>query len=149
MLVPTEIRDMRPGDLNAVIALNERANEYAWRATTVQRCFEVGYSFKLLWRGDEIVAIAIYQVESNESHLFNISVAPEHHRQGYGAKLLTYVIEDSRAQGAHKLMLEVRASNTGAMAMYEKFKFRQVAHRKDYYPMGEAREDAYIYHLTL
>ena len=85
-----------------------------------------------------------------ETHLLNITTVPQHRRQGCARLLLEALQAWSRLQGAECLWLEVRASNSGARALYEQVGFRQVGRRRDYYPAdGGQREDAVIMSLPL
>ena len=85
-----------------------------------------------------------------ETHLLNITTVPLHRRRGCARLLLEALHAWSRLQGAECLWLEVRASNTGARALYEAIGFRQVGRRRDYYPAdGGRREDAVIMSLAL
>ena len=85
-----------------------------------------------------------------ETHLLNITTVPQHRRQGCARLLLEALQAWSRLQGAECLWLEVRASNSGARALYEQVGFRQVGRRRDYYPAdGGQREDAVIMSLAL
>jgi ribosomal-protein-alanine N-acetyltransferase len=47
------------------------------------------------------------------------------------------------------LWLEVRASNTAAIALYESLGFNEATIRRNYYPAKEGREDAIIMALPL
>ena len=47
-------------------------------------------------------------------------------------------------QGANKLFLEVRQSNTPAQRLYTSAGMHQIGRRKDYYPLGGGREDAIL-----
>ena len=52
------------------------------------------------------------------------------------------LIAELKKRGSHALMLEVRVSNAGAIALYEKLGFYQVGCRKNYY--RNPKEDALI-----
>ena len=55
-----------------------------------------------------------------------------------------------RGQGAQWLWLEVRQSNVRALQVYERYGFKQVSIRKDYYPAGrQQREHAVVMSLKL
>lgn len=65
-----------------------------------------------------------------------IAVDPGRQGRGIGAALLGALVDDAIAQGATHLMLEVRADNTPALALYERFGFARVSVRRRYYPDG-------------
>lgn len=78
----------------------------------------------------------------DEAELLDIGVAPTARRQGLGARLLAEVIATARAAGATRLMLEVRAGNQAAQALYQRAGFMVTGRRKGYYPAPDGREDA-------
>jgi ribosomal-protein-alanine N-acetyltransferase len=73
-------------------------------------------------------------------HLMNIAVAPEQRRRGVATELIGSLFEEA-GEGA-RFTLEVRTSNSGAIAMYERFGFRPAGHRRRYY--HDTGEDALI-----
>jgi ribosomal-protein-alanine N-acetyltransferase len=70
----------------------------------------------------------------DELHINTIAVRPELRGQGIGRRLLAYVLDEARAQGARRALLEVRASNAAAIKLYTAFGFTLDAVRKGYYP---------------
>jgi ribosomal protein S18 acetylase RimI-like enzyme len=72
-------------------------------------------------------------VASDEHEILNLVVAPEARRQGLAHELLTHAL----AQAAGSWFLEVRASNTAAIRLYEKLGFVTEARRVRYYHDGE------------
>jgi ribosomal-protein-alanine N-acetyltransferase len=73
-------------------------------------------------------------------HLMNIAVDPDHRREGHGRDLIDALIE--RAGADANITLEVRVSNTPAIALYESYGFRGVGTRRRYY--SDTGEDAII-----
>ena len=74
---------------------------------------------------------------SGETHIINMAVHPENRKQGIGNKLLEAVLNEKDV-----FFLEVRASNDVAQKLYEKYGFKKVGTRKNYYE--DNGEDAYI-----
>jgi ribosomal-protein-alanine N-acetyltransferase len=66
--------------------------------------------------------------------------------RGIAKSLVTTALETGLAQSAHRAVLEVRASNRAAQALYEGFGFRQVAVRSKYY--SNPVEDAVLMELN-
>ncbi len=106
------------------------------------------FNLKLLV-DEKMVGFAITQSVSDEATLFNIAVHPQNQHRGYGRLLLEWLIEQLHARSVATLWLEVRASNKGAIALYERLQFNQVSIRPDYYPCSRGREDAIIMALSL
>ncbi|MFI3177939.1 MAG: ribosomal protein S18-alanine N-acetyltransferase, partial [Methylococcaceae bacterium] len=83
-----------------------------------------------------------------EAHILNISVDPVEKNQGIGRKMLENLIDVARGR-AETVFLEVRPSNTAAIALYEDVGFNEIGVRKGYYPAENGREDAIMLALTL
>jgi ribosomal-protein-alanine N-acetyltransferase len=73
-------------------------------------------------------------------HLMNIAVDPAVRRRGFGHRLLEGLFE--RAGQDASYTLEVRTSNTPAIALYEQYGFRAAGTRPRYYQ--DTGEDAMI-----
>ncbi len=73
-------------------------------------------------------------------HLMNIAVDPALRRRGVATALLEQMLE--RAGPEESYTLEVRPSNTVAIALYERFGFRAAGTRRRYYQ--DTGEDAVI-----
>ena len=89
---------------------------------------------------DTIVGYGGLHVLFDEGEIMNIAVSPAYRRAGIGAALLTALL--NAAADAEAVFLEVRASNSGAIALYERFGFEKIAVRKNYYRLPT--EDAHI-----
>jgi ribosomal-protein-alanine N-acetyltransferase len=77
----------------------------------------------------------------DDAHVTNIAVSPRAHRQGFATRLLAELAWASIEHGATALTLEVRVSNVGAQALYERFGFESAGIRAKYY---ENVEDAIV-----
>jgi ribosomal-protein-alanine N-acetyltransferase len=78
----------------------------------------------------------------DEIHINNLAVRPALRGHGIGTALLTRVFEEADRLGAPAATLEVRASNTGAIRLYERLGFVRSGTRRDYY--SQPVEDAAI-----
>lgn len=78
----------------------------------------------------------------HEGEIANIAVAVGWQRRGVGATLLDDVLAAGRAAGVRSMYLEVRASNSGAQALYAGRGFRAVGSRRRYY--SNPTEDALV-----
>ncbi|MBE7044290.1 MAG: ribosomal-protein-alanine N-acetyltransferase [Ruminococcaceae bacterium] len=83
-----------------------------------------------------------YWQVADEGDITNIAVHPDYRRQGIAKKLLETVIKCAKKQALVLMTLEVRKSNQAAISLYEKYGFRQIGMRKNYYT--NPREDALI-----
>lgn len=92
-----------------------------------------------------LLGYAVLSTVLDEGNLDNIAVAPAYRRQGVADALLSVVTGFGR-EHLSRLMLEVRASNAPAIALYEKYGFAAVGRRKNYY--DAPREDAVLMTLV-
>lgn len=67
--------------------------------------------------------------------LLNIIVKPEYQNQGIGSVLLKYIINNKQDK---KIMLEVRSKNINAIKLYQKYDFKIINIRKNYYKDDDA-----------
>ena len=81
---------------------------------------------------------------SGECYISNVAVFREYQNQKIGSMLLKNFIEFIKDK-CEFISLEVRKSNLLAIKLYEKFGFKKVAIRKDFYK--KPSEDALIYTL--
>lgn len=101
----------------------------------------------LLAQGEDgaVLGYAVLSTVLDEGNLDNIAVAPDARRQGVADALLAALTGFGREHLA-RLMLEVRASNVPAVALYEKHGFVSVGRRKNYYT--GPKEDAILMTLN-
>ena len=88
---------------------------------------------------DEYLVLARY---GDAWHVMNVAVAPESRRTGVATALLRRLLDETRHDAQRGYTLEVRVSNVGAIALYERFGFRTKGVRRGYYT--DNREDALI-----
>lgn len=67
--------------------------------------------------------------------LLNIIVKQEFQNQGIGSILLKYIIDNKQDK---KIMLEVRSKNINAIKLYQKYDFKIINIRKNYYKDDDA-----------
>lgn len=84
---------------------------------------------------------------AGDSELESVAVAEPVRRQGIGRALCAAVAEWCRMQGARELLLEVRASSAGPIALYASLGFEVVGHRPRYY--HRPSDDAIVMRLPL
>ena len=122
----------------AAFALTEQWSENSWRA-------EIAGSLVLVI-GDPVQGVAAFRVVDELAELFRIIVAEDARNQGLGRQLLAEGIRWAGTQQAERLLLEVRADNSPAIALYQAAGFEPIQVRRDYYGSGA---DAVVMELTL
>ena len=118
-----------------------------WSEELFQAALDGPATSILLAEGEagSILGYTVLSVILDEGNLDNIAVAPAYRRQGVADALLSVVTGFGR-EHLSRLMLEVRASNAPAIALYEKYGFAAVGRRKNYY--DAPREDAVLMTLV-
>jgi ribosomal-protein-alanine acetyltransferase len=83
-----------------------------------------------------VVGYAVTLLADDVLDLQRIAVAPDHRRSGIARRLLDTVRDAGRADGAHRMLLEVSAANVSALAFYAAEGFVQIDRRPRYYRDG-------------
>ena len=141
---------MTPNDLDAVIAIEQTAYSHPWTLGNFRDSLNPLFEAQCLWLDGQLLGYFLAMRGFEEMHLLNITVAPAHQGQGWGHMMLDALSLWSRHQGSQWLWLEVRQSNQRALQVYERYGFKQISIRKDYYPAGRLqREHAVVMSLKL
>jgi ribosomal-protein-alanine N-acetyltransferase len=85
----------------------------------------------------DIVGYAGLLTGGAEADVQTIAVAGAAQGRGLGTRLLTRLVDRAAECGATALLLEVRADNAGAIALYRRHGFEQIAVRRRYYQPGD------------
>ena len=87
--------------------------------------------------GEAIVGYAGLCDYPDEAFVQTLAVAEPAQGAGLGAELLQALLDEAARRGQRRVLLEVRASNERAIALYERFGFRRTGVRRGYYqPSG-------------
>ena len=136
--------------VEALAALAAEVADYPWRAAQFADSLVAGHQLLGLQAADgALLGFAVWSQVLDDAELLDIGVAPACRRQGLGQRLLDAVMAAARAQGAQRLLLEVRAGNLAAQALYQRAGFRLSGRRKGYYPAADGREDACLMDVGL
>lgn len=91
---------------------------------------------------DRLLGYVGSQTVLDETDMMNVAVDPSARRQGVARALIQALTEQLKQRGSRKLSLEVRASNLGAIRLYESLGFARLGCRPGYY--SNPKEDAWI-----
>ena len=133
------IRAMSRSDVPTVATLERDIYPQPWSA----RVFfdELGHanrSYVVATEGDEIVGYGGFMLVESDAHITTLGVAPGRRRRKLGTRILLALVERAVGRGARHLTLEVRATNTDAQLLYERFGFSPIGKRKGYYQGEDA-----------
>ena len=138
-------------DLDTLMDIETAAYPYPWSRGNFIDSIVAGYRLvKRVDARDRWLGYCVAMTGVDETHLLNLTVAPEHQHQGHARAMLDELVHWSRERAASRLWLEVRASNLRAQALYLRYGFREAGVRRGYYPAGpEGRENALVMSLDL
>ena len=131
----SSVRRFRPEDAEAVSAISNDSPQAAhWSKKSYLEVSAENGSLMLVLETDGHVSgfLAGRQV-ADQAEVLNLAAQEKQRRMGQGSALLQAALEDFKLRGAKSVYLEVRESNTGAIAFYEKHGFAQTGLRKGYY----------------
>lgn len=95
---------------------------------------------------EQIIGYCGLWVVIDEAHITTLAVHPQRRGQHLGELLFSHCLDRLMGQVIHVVTLEVRASNTGAQALYQKYGFEVMGVRPRYYQ--DTHEDALIMSLN-
>ncbi|HKP73164.1 MAG TPA: ribosomal protein S18-alanine N-acetyltransferase [Pyrinomonadaceae bacterium] len=96
--------------------------------------------------GKSIFGFVGARVSARELHVNNIGVREDARRFGVGSALIGTAIAAAKRLGARTGILEVRAGNVAAQALYRRHGFEVAGRRRNYY--REPHEDALLMSAT-
>lgn len=144
-----EIKLLTKDDLEKIIALDQICFGGLWTKGGYQREIESPRSLLLgIFRCDppplykELIGMGCFWAIIEEAHLTLLGIDPDYRGQGLGELLLSHLLLQAHTWSLERATLEVRASNTTAINLYQKMGFEIAGRRKDYYPLPP--EDALI-----
>jgi ribosomal-protein-alanine N-acetyltransferase len=142
-----QIRRLTYADLPQVIAIERRAFPTPWSlAMFVLELSKPSGICLAAISGDRLVGYLVCSRYDRVWHLMNVAVNDALRRRGIASSLLTHLFEMADRPG-EQYTLEVRQSNSGAIALYERFGFESGGFRRAYY--HDNKEDAVIMWRTV
>lgn len=137
------IREMNLADVPAIANLEKICFSDPWSENSITSELHNRLSYWLVAEDNGQIAGYIgSQSVLDGADVMNLAVSPSYRRQGIGQALIKELVEHLRQRDIIALLLEVRVSNTPAIALYEKLGFVQAGRRPRYY--RNPREDALI-----
>lgn len=138
------IRTMTASDVDAVLAIEQAVHAHPWTRGMFTDALASGYQGWVDEQHGTLRAYAVLLPGVDEAELLTLGVASSCQRQGLASDLMRWLESQARARNFARLCLEVRPSNTAALALYRKAGFVEIGRRRDYYPAAHGREDAIL-----
>jgi len=129
------VRGFRAQDADAVTALVKQSPQAAiWSHASYVKFAEGDGSLVLVTEADgEISGLLVGRQVEDQAEILNLAVATNRRRNGEGTALLVAALEEFGLRAVKTVYLEVRESNTGAIAFYASHGFAKTGRRNGYY----------------
>jgi ribosomal protein S18 acetylase RimI-like enzyme len=123
------IRTFRPADAKEVAALWAEVfpDDPPHNAAAIVIPQKLALQPELFFVADQdghVVGTIMAGYDGHRGWLYTVAVRPDYRRAGIGARLVHHAEEALAALGCRKINLQVRASNSGVVAFYEKLGYR-------------------------
>lgn len=147
-LKPTKLDLQNLPEINHICAAYPKLN---WNSAKLKETLARPDTVSMgLWQDKQLLSFILISVISNEAELLVLATLPEYCNQGYAGELLQQAQRMLLERGITQLFLEVRASNTQAISLYQAQGFKTINIRKAYYTNATGpKEDARIMELSL
>jgi len=147
----SRVRPARPADLDALVALEQRAfdGDRLSRAQYRRHLRSASAQVLVVDADDGALAgaaVVFFRRGSGVARLYSLATAPEARGRGVATALLRAAGEAARGRGCRELRLEVRADNAAAIGLYERHDWRRGGQLVAYYEDGA---DGWRYALPL
>lgn len=142
------IRFMKEEDIQGVAEVEKECFSSPWSEKSLREELENPQAYFFVADvGGEIAGYMGTISVFGECSVTNIAVKEKWRKKGIASSVLHRAILNSVYLGDEFITLEVRKSNTSAIALYEKFGFVKMGERKNFY--RQPTEDAFIYNKYL
>lgn len=138
------LRDYRPGDTNAMYALDLECFEAPFRFTSraMRHFAEEPDAIVLLAEAHaesappRLAGFVIAHMEGQAAYIVTLDVAISFRRRGLARKLMAETESRARAAGAHEIALHVYTGNSAAIAFYESLGYGRMRMAENFYARG-------------
>ena len=139
-----ELRRLESAHLDDVEAIERESYPTPWSRSMFDAELRKPSSLALgaFTKEDVLVGYAFVSRYVDAWHVMNVAVAHAYRRRGIAFALLERLFDVTATDPRRGYTLEVRVSNTGAIALYERLGFEARGVRRGYYT--DNREDALI-----
>ena len=128
------VRPANENDIAAIAEIERKCFSEPWSENAFRSCLNESADLFVLEAEGAIGGFAVFdRTLGNEAELHNIAIAPEMRGKGLSRLLMDAIIASAHQNNVERIMLEVRASNEAAIALYTKYGFEKVGLRPGYY----------------
>lgn len=129
--------------IEQLMAIETACHSHPWTLKTMSSCMGGRYFNLAAFNKNTLVGFYIGEKAGPDFTLMDICVTPSEQGKGIAKQLLSQFIEYGEQQNVENLFLEVRESNTRAIALYERAGFIEMSVRKNYYPSDNPAKNGF------
>ena len=138
-----EIVKMRAEHIPEIARLEAECFSQPWSENALSEELKNENSHFLAAVSDRVLGYIGVQEICGEAYITNVAVFGEYRKEGIGRKLLNEACSGAKERGCEFITLEVRESNSAAIALYESEAFEKAGVRRNFY--SSPTENGIIY----
>ena len=137
------IESMTVDDISQVAEIERQIFSIPWSEKAFRDSMEGDNTIYIVAKeNDNVAGYAGMYLSFEEGNITNVAVNPLSRRKGIGEKIVRDILNRAYEKGVRDVFLEVRETNSVAIALYEKIGFKEEGIRKNFY--DKPRENALI-----
>jgi ribosomal-protein-alanine N-acetyltransferase len=137
--VDIQVRAVVARDTDDILRIERESFPDPWTDVDVRRALTGAQAggIAATVAGDELAGYCFYWVVADEAEIHSLGVARHKRRRGVARAMLERLFAECGTRGVRRVLLEVRYTNTAAIALYHGLGFSVDTVRPRYYPDGE------------
>ena len=138
------VKPMQKEDIDDVLAIEQDAfGEHHWsKSSFYDELSNNLANYFCIYKDNNMAGYAGFWHIIDEAHITSFAVKKSERRQKLGEYMMKHIIDECYKKEIKYITLEVRVSNEPAINLYEKYGFKSLGTRKNYYQ--DNNEDALI-----
>jgi len=134
----TELGDLTVHNIKQLKRINEVVFPVVYNDKFYKDILEVGELAKLAYFNDIVVGAVCCREDRNDQqkrlYIMTLGCLAPYRRLGIGTVMLEHILRICEADGTYNnVFLHVQVNNTGAISFYERFGFKIVEEKENYY----------------
>ena len=125
------IRSYSKKDIKRINELGNIFPNYHFKLDVFSKCTVLDYN-------GYVIGFAIYSIMYDRAEIDYIVIDKEYQNMGYAKKIMDSIINDCVTNRCKNITLEVNINNKSAIRLYEKYGFKKISTRKEYYNESDA-----------
>lgn len=131
------LRGWKYDDIITIAELEKKCFSDPWNFKMLADSFLNAYFRGIVCEEDGVIVGYAGYMYSDDAELLLIAVDGGYRRRGCARAMLESMCADCKSKSVGRVFLEVRVSNSAAIALYTQFGFVKIGERKGYYGNGE------------